>query len=246
MNNTTLTDDKFVTFSLSVPKLESNVNFYRVTNEIGDQLDNRHSLEIIDWLRNFIAKHDERVGRGGTVCPFIPQALVQGTIWVGVLDFVKLNSSLSEFLEFLQQARSTFLNLSTSHFGKMLSFLMVFPHLNEEVAVELILTAQNHLKMDFLEHGLMLGEFFPRNNVPSLRNEAFFPFRSPVPMMGIRHMIEEDVAFFELAGKTAPKNAVQYLKTYVKFFAEDERYRSGVIRAKASIERLSGKEGAKN
>jgi len=44
----------------------------------------------------------------------------------------------------------------------------------------------------------MLGEFHMRNNQPGLRNDDFFPLRTPIPCLAVRHMVPTDLAFLNV------------------------------------------------
>ena len=41
----------------------------------------------------------------------------------------------------------------------------------------------------------MIGEFHSINNSCGLRNESFYPLRTPIPCLAIRHMVGTDIAF---------------------------------------------------
>jgi hypothetical protein len=73
---------------------------------------------------------------------------------------------------------------------------------------------QQLLKKDFVEKGLMLGEFHASNESPGLRNAEFRPLRSPIPMLAMRHMVDSDLPFLLRTAYAAPVRAA-YLRAYL-------------------------------
>jgi hypothetical protein len=59
-----------------------------------------------------------------------------------------------------------------------------------------ILQVQTSCKPYYVQRGLMLGEFHLRNNSPGLRNESFFPLRTPVPCLAVRHMVSTNYMMY--------------------------------------------------
>src|SRR5262249_49614221 len=96
------------------------------------------------------------------------------------------------------------------------AFLVVFPSLTAggPEGAALVDKVQASLKPYFVDMGLMLGEFHAANESPGLRNPAFRPLRSPIPMLAIRHMVESDLPF--LIRKTYPPELRSlFLRSYL-------------------------------
>ncbi|MUL38292.1 DUF6875 domain-containing protein [Gloeocapsopsis dulcis] len=92
--------------------------------------------------------------------------------------------------------------------------MLIFPDISTETAFKLIDGAQRHLKPFFVEAGLMLGEFHKQNNSPGLRNPNFRPLRSPIPMLGIRFMVESDLSFLNDLN-SEPSLRTKYFEAYL-------------------------------
>lgn len=75
---------------------------------------------------------------------------------------------------------------------------MVFPDIADADAPRLIDSVQLELKAACVARGLMIGEFHRFNNTPGLRNEHFYPLRTPTPCLAIRHMVPTDLAFLNI------------------------------------------------
>lgn len=182
-----------------------------------DQLaDNEPVLaETMDWIRNFLGKPHRDLGRPGFVCPYIPQSLEMETVWLSV---VRLEEPTQEQIEeIVTRFRQVFLNLEPRDTKAAINkaIVLIFPDVTDEQAPKLIDAVQQRLKPYFTEMGLMLGEFHQYNNTPGLRNEAFYPLRSPYPMLAIRHMVHSDLPF--LATESAPAEVrAGYLKAYLQ------------------------------
>jgi len=94
--------------------------------------------------------------------------------------------------------------------------VLIFPEVTPEQAAEVIDGPQRKMKPTFVKEGLMLGEFHPISLSPGLRNPAFRPLRSPIPLLVIRHMVESDIDFLSRPFDPAPIR-MQSLKAYLQF-----------------------------
>lgn len=154
--------------------------------------------EVAGWLREYLCRPHPDLGRSGNVCPYAPAALARGTVYLRVepdepdRDLVAADMlALRDW--FLELASAAGRGASTYY-----AFVTVFPDLPIERAAAFIEGVQLELKPAFVEHGTMIGEFHP--GPPARRglwNDAFRPFLSPYPMLGIRHMVGADFPFVE-------------------------------------------------
>jgi hypothetical protein len=175
--------------------------------------------EIVDWCENFLGRPSALVGRTGNVCPFVPQAMVLGSLKFAVFSLRERGmAAVGEIEEIINTCREHFVAQEKARgkidiFGSM---VMIFPEVSKEEASEVIDPLQRKLKPTFVKEGLMLGEFHPLSPTPGLRNRAFRPLRSPIPLLAIRHMVESDVDFLMAPFDPAPTR-VQSLKAYLQF-----------------------------
>lgn len=169
---------------------------------------------MLCYVREFLAKTHPSVGRGGPVCPFIPKTLKTNCLYVGVLRV----QEKSEVEREVMAARRIFKSLEPAQ-GNMKFFraiVLVFPEISLHTAHEVIDETQNRLKDTFVEEGLMLGEFHLLNNSAGLRNEEFFPLRTPYPCLAIRHMVPSDLPFL--------KTKKAWTESYLKQFDSAENF----------------------
>lgn len=152
---------------------------------------------IADWIHEFLARPHPGVGRQGSVCPFVPIALELNTIWMA--EMPDTTPSFESISATITRYRNLFLETEPTSGAEAINkaFLMVFPSLaaSGSEGPAIIDQVQLSLKKYFVDMGLMLGEFHAANESPGLRNPAFRPLRSPIPMLAIRHMVESDLPF---------------------------------------------------
>ncbi|MYM91993.1 hypothetical protein GTP91_33065, partial [Rugamonas sp. FT82W] len=169
--------------------------------------------QVLDWVRAFLARPHPELGRKGAVCPFVPVSLMQDSIWLA--EITDRDLSLDKIGAIIGAYRDLFLATEPTRGPDAINkaFMVVFPHLGAEGAA-VVDEVQYRLKRDFVDMGLMLGEFHATNQSEGLRNPEFRPLRSPVPMLAIRHMVDSDLPFLLRAGYPASVRAA-FLRSYL-------------------------------
>lgn len=169
---------------------------------------------IVSWVREFLAQPHPELGRTGPVCPFTPLALGLDTIWL--TEVADPDPDPERMAELIAHYRGLFLEIEPRSGAAAVnkSILIVFPNLGVDGA-SVVDRIQAENKGGFVELGLMLGEFHAHNSSPGLRNPDFFPLRSPVPMLAIRHMVESDLPFLRRE-IDAPETRAAYLRSYLR------------------------------
>jgi hypothetical protein len=158
---------------------------------------------IFRWIEAFLCAPNTELGRLGDVCPFAKTAVLKRSI-----EFYRNHSSsvlcLSNDIEL---HREEFLEGGGG--DDIYRCRIIVPDQLRDVssAIEYV---QKQLKPTFVEHHLMIGQFFPDCEEPGLRNKAFRPLQTPVPLIAIRNMVPTDIAF--LYGNE------QYLTAYMEKF----------------------------
>lgn len=168
----------------------------------------------VTWVREFLARPHPDLGRTGPVCPFTPLALSLDTIWLTQVD--DRVPDPERMGDLIGHYRDLFLEIEprTGAAAVNKSILIVFPNLGGDGAA-MVDRIQAANKGGFVELGLMLGEFHAHNSSPGLRNPEFFPLRSPVPMLAIRHMVESDLPFLR-RDIDPPEVRAAYLRSYLR------------------------------
>lgn len=204
--------------------------------EIADDLEPLRT--IARWSREYLSRPHPDLGREGPVCPYAEGSRRKGTFFMAVRRGNHLD--VEEIQTTLLAHRDWFLELepregSDSYFK---TILILFPDLDQNEVTELIDGVQERLKPDYVQEGLMLGEFHsgPPDKA-GLWNPDFRPLASPVPMLVIRNMVATDFGFL----KHDPELASCYLKRFGEYIPAHIR---GEVQA--TIERfgLAGFEGS--
>src|SRR5262249_38510729 len=81
---------------------------------------------------------------------------------------------------------------SMQHFR---TIIVGFPGINDAEGLECLANVQARLKYRCLLRGLMIGRFYAGSNDSGLRNPDFRPLRSPIPLLAIREVVENDAPF---------------------------------------------------
>jgi Domain of unknown function (DUF6875) len=149
---------------------------------------------IAGWVRSFLMREHPDLGRSGDVCPFTGQALRLDTIRIGVC--AAASSDFSGVKSTMRHAFGEFASIpcarSMQHFR---TIIVGFPNVNDAAGHAALKRVQARLKLYSFVRGLMIGRFHPQSDDPGLWNPQFRPLRPPLPMLAIRHLVENDAPF---------------------------------------------------
>lgn len=169
--------------------------------------------DVLDWVHTFLAAPHSDLGRKGSVCPFVPMSLDLDTIWMA--EVATSNPSVESIKKIIREYRDLFLATEPTDPSECINkaFMVVFSNLDANGA-SMVDEVQAQLKTDFVEMGLMLGEFHAKNEGEGLRNPDFRPLRSPIPILAIRHMVDSDLPFL-LRADYPPNKRANFLRSYL-------------------------------
>ena len=168
---------------------------------------------IVDWEWSFLTQPHPELGRSGPVCPFARPALTRGTIFYTVCPGADLDADAVESVA--RSYRDWFLELEpvSGREAQYKSINMIFPDLPASALGPVIEGVQERLKLLYAREGIMIGEFHPGPpNKGGLWNDDWRPLRSPLPLLGIRHMVPTDLPF--LRGER------ELMETYLAAFGD--------------------------
>jgi hypothetical protein len=119
------------------------------------------------------------------------------------------------------------------------AIVLIFPDIALKDAHEMIDGVQRYVKPDFVSRGLMVGEFHLRNNSSGLRNKEFYPLRTPIPCIAMRHMVPTDLAFLDVTSYE-PALRKKFLTSFLNVFGEDKvaKKKPEVKMAREALEKL--------
>jgi hypothetical protein len=115
---------------------------------------------------------------------------------------------------------------------------MVFPDLPSHLAPKVVDVVQAACKDEFVQRGLMIGEFHALNQTTGLRSNTIFPLQTPVPCLAIRNMVPSDFAFLTVAKFPREVRRV-YLKAYCNKFGGSTTDRVGGNMVAEAIRQLA-------
>jgi hypothetical protein len=147
-----------------------------------------------DWIRSYLMSSHRDLGRSGDVCPFTAQASRLDTIRIGVCE--ARSSDLVPIVRTMHRCFEEFERIacprSMRHFR---TIIVGFPKLSDEEGLDCLRAAQAQLKFYSLVRAKMVGLFHGEAEAPGLWNPSFRPLRSPIPLLAIRHLVENDAPF---------------------------------------------------
>ncbi|MEU7769263.1 DUF6875 domain-containing protein [Nocardia sp. NPDC049190] len=149
------------------------------------------------WVRNYLERPNDDLGRDGPVCPFVKPAAGHHALWSAI---VSGDAELT--VERMQSVIDDAFDLFVAHMRSAVSapqaaLLVVFQDLTDNHRID----AVHSLSKDrFVAEGMMLGQFYPGCSQPGLWNRDFRPLDAPLPMLVVRNMMPSDYPF--LLGKS--------------------------------------------
>ena len=197
---------------------------------------------ILCYVKNFLAKAHPAVGRSGPVCPFVPKSLRKDCLYTGVVRFPKDRVITKDHVVDLVRRYASIFDTLEPTKGRARQFkaiVLIFPDIALKDAHEMIDGVQRYVKPDFVSRGLMVGEFHLRNNTSGLRNKKFYPLRTPIPCIAMRHMVPTDLAFLDV-DQYEPALRKKFLQSFLEVFGEDKvaKKKPEVKMARAALEKL--------
>ncbi|MEU7632968.1 DUF6875 domain-containing protein [Nocardia sp. NPDC049220] len=145
------------------------------------------------WIRNYLERPNDDLGRDGPVCPFVKPAAGRHALWSAIvpgdaeLTVERMQSVIDDAFDlFVAHARSTVSGAPQA------ALLIVFQDLTDNHRVD---TMHSLSKDRFVAEGMMLGQFYPGCSQPGLWNRDFRPLDAPLPMLVVRNMMPSDYPF---------------------------------------------------
>lgn len=152
---------------------------------------------LLAWVGDYLMKGNPDLGRTGAVCPFTKQAAKLDTVRLAISS-----SDVSQEKDAMLLARRAFSELNSipsrkgmEHFRTV---IIGFPKLGDEQGIALLKRIQRAHRFYSLARGRMIGLMHATSEDPGLWNKDFRPLRSPMPVLAVRHMVEQDAPFAAL------------------------------------------------
>jgi hypothetical protein len=158
---------------------------------------------VADWIKTFVARPHEDLGRAGPVCPFVPRAWDLRTLWLAAEQIASRN--VPDIVQLMTDYRKLLLRASPvdGDDASYKAIVVVFTDLSADRATTTMddVLAQNFKRLSYVEDGVVAGEFHARNEGSAIRNPSFQPFKAPVPFLLMRPAVVGDWMFFLDSGE---------------------------------------------
>jgi hypothetical protein len=152
---------------------------------------------VADWIRTFVIRPHEELGRAGPVCPFVPRALERKTLWLAAEQVA--DRGVPRVIEVVNAYKSLFLGTEPTDGDDAdhKVIVVVFPDLPADRAQGVLDEVLRELAVpSYVEDGIVFGPFYEGNEATAIHNTSFRPFQSPVPFVFVRQGVIGDWKFF--------------------------------------------------
>jgi hypothetical protein len=152
---------------------------------------------IAEWIKSFVVKPHEELGRAGTVCPFVPGSLERKTLWLAPEQIA--DRDVPEVVELMSGYKRLLLDTRPTGGDDVIYnvIVVVFTDLSAERAQGVFNDVLKQLAVpSYVEHGILFGPYYEGNEGTAIYNSSFRPFQSPVPFLFVRHGVVGDWKFF--------------------------------------------------
>jgi hypothetical protein len=154
-------------------------------------------VAVADWIKAFVVRPHEDLGRAGPVCPFVPGSLERKTLWLAPEQIADRDGP--EVVELMNGYKRLLLDTRPADGDDVIYNVIVvaFTDLPADRAQGVFDDVLNHLAVpSYVEDGIVFGPFYEGHEGTAIYNSSFRPFRSPVPFLFVRHGVVSDWKFF--------------------------------------------------
>jgi Domain of unknown function (DUF6875) len=153
---------------------------------------------VADWIKSYVVKpHKELIGRGGTVCPFVPGSVERKALWLAPEHLANGGGPVA--VELMNGYKRRLLEAEPAD-GDGVNYnviAVVFTDLPADRAQGVFGDVLEQLGVpSYVEDGVLFGPYYEGNAATALYNSSFRPFESPVPFLFVRHGVVGDWKFF--------------------------------------------------
>ena len=152
---------------------------------------------VADWIKTFVTRPHQDLGREGPVCPFVPGALERKTLWLASEHIA--GRSAADVVQLMSGYKAQFLHTQPidGESANSKVIVVVFTDLPADRARGLFGEVLQQLAVpSYVEDGVLFGPFYEGNPDTAIYNSRFRPFQSPVPFLFVRHGVISDWKFF--------------------------------------------------
>jgi hypothetical protein len=153
-----------------------------------------HAVTVLRWLDEYISSPHSELGREGPICPFVAPAIARNSVYMAF--HYEVTEDEDHIKNILDCYIPVFLDHTSSDDSARVykTLVIVFPNIpaNETTVLDRV---HSRIKTDYVQSGLMLGQFHQHCPEPAARNPFFRVSISPIPLIAVRHMAVHDILF---------------------------------------------------
>ena len=152
---------------------------------------------VADWIKTFVVRPHQDLGRAGTVCPFVPESLERKTLWLAPEHIA--DRDLPDVVGLMSGYKRLLLDTRPTEGDDVIYnvIVVVFSDLSADRAQGVFDDVLQQLAVpSYVEHGILFGPYYEGHEGTALYNSSFRPFQSPVPFLFVRHGVTSDWKFF--------------------------------------------------
>lgn len=178
---------------------------------------------VRQWANEYIARPHPSLGRGGAICPFMQPSLELERFHTWQIDDVD-SDDMPRLRRVTLQAARAFLQTYPLSVPKnsFASVALTFPRLSGEQLLALD-ALHDQLKTHLVAcYDLMSTPCHPLSRKPSVSNPDFAVFRSPVPLIVLRHLDVRDIRFLHTNERGFRRYRERFASQYARGEVSDE------------------------
>ena len=187
---------------------------------------------LADWVRQYLMRPHPDLGRTGHVCPFTAKAARLALLRIGISPLGPADRH--QILRTMRDAMQAFHVLPSTRATRIFRTVIVgFPNCTGADGIAALHRVQNAMRYHSLVGAKMIGLFEPGSQATGLINAEFRPLRSPVPVLAIRMLVEQDAPFVARNPLLAPIYVLKFplAGTRRLLHIRAERQRAGTLAA---------------
>jgi hypothetical protein len=180
---------------------------------------------VAEWIKTYVVQPHKDLGRGGTVCPFVPGSLERESLWLAPEQIADRDGP--EVVELMNGYRRLLLDTRPADGDDAIYnvIVVVFPDLPADRAQGVFDDVLEQLAVpSYMEDGILFGPYYAGNEGTAIYNSSFRPFQSPVPFLFVRHGVTGDWKFFLDDEEWLNLWARRYGESAVQALAEELRH----------------------
>jgi len=152
---------------------------------------------VAGWIKTFVVKPHNDLGRAGTVCPFVPGSLERKVLWLAPEQIAGRGEP--DVVELVSGYQRLFLQTQPTGGGDAdyKVIVVVFTDLPADRAQGVFDGVLGHLAArSYADEGILFGPYYKGSEQTAIHNPGFRPFQSPVPLLFVRPGVIGDWEFF--------------------------------------------------